>query len=132
MKVAVYGSLLKGLGNHRLLEDSLLLGEDTTSPNYTMYDLGSFPGLLNEGNNTYTVEVYDVDDHTLQRLDWLEGYNAEQPERSFYMREVIQTQYGEAYIYFLNEDRVNMMNKVVTDSSWRNYRTKKNEELCVD
>lgn len=132
MKVAVYGSLLKGLGNHGLLVNSTLLGEDTTSPNYTMYDLGSFPGLLNEGNNSYTIEVYEIDAHTLQRLDWLEGYDEVHPERSFYNRHMIQTIYGEAYIYYLNDDRLSMTNRIVTNSSWRDYKNNKNVEICAD
>lgn len=132
MKVAVYGSLLKGLGNHGLLANSTLLGEDTTSSNYTMYDLGSFPGLLEGGNNAYTIEVYEVDAHTLQRLDWLEGYNEAHPERSFYNRHMIQTIYGEAYIYYLNDDKLSMTNRVVTNSSWRDYKNNKNVEICVD
>ena len=74
MRVAVYGSLRKGFGNHGLLEDSIYVGEGITEARYTMLHLGGFPGVVKKGNTSITVELYDVDDETLRRLDRLEGH----------------------------------------------------------
>ncbi len=79
-RVAVYGSLKQGFGNHRLLSDSLLLGVGDTPPDYSMLSFGSYPGVI-EGSDQIKVEVYAVDDKTLNRLDNLEGHP------TFYRRE---------------------------------------------
>ena len=73
-RVAVYGSLRRGFGNHGLLEDSLFIGEALTEARYTMLHLGGFPGVVKKGNTSITVELYDVDEETLRRLDRLEGH----------------------------------------------------------
>lgn len=73
--VAVYGSLKKGFGNHRLLgATSEFIGTGITEPKYKMYSLGGFPGL-HSGNDRIFVEVYLVDaNKTLPNLDLLEGH----------------------------------------------------------
>lgn len=97
MKVAVYGSLKKGRGNHRLLEDSTYIGATRTAPEWTMYSMYAFPGIVPDGDTPILIEVYDVGEHTFSRLDMLEGYP------SFYNRRQIDTEFGEAWIYYLNE-----------------------------
>lgn len=71
--VAVYGSLKKGFGNHRLLSDAKYLGTGESGAKYEMLSFGSFPGLL-DGLNIIDVELYEVDDIVLSRLDALEGH----------------------------------------------------------
>lgn len=83
MRVAVYGSLRQGYGNHRLLEDSKYLGNGITEGRYTMMHLGGFPGVIENGNTSIVVEMYDVDDDTARDLDRLEGHP------SFYERKQI-------------------------------------------
>lgn len=103
---AVYGSLRRGFGNNRVLGNSKFLGEDKTEEEYTMYSLGAFPAIVPEGNTAIHIEVFEMEnDATLTRLDALEGYP------SFYDRKVIETKYGNAYIYFIagtrwSEDRI--------------------------
>ena len=97
-KVFVYGSLKQGFGNHRLLESATFLGLDTTPPDYTMYSLGGFPGIIPKGNTPIQGEVYEVDQDQFERLDMLEGYP------SFYNRKLIDTAHGDAWIYYLNGD----------------------------
>ncbi len=108
--VAVYGSLKKGYGNHSLLESSELKGITETSPSWTMYDLGSFPGIV-PGHTNIHIEVYEVNQETFQRLDMLEGYP------SFYDRKEIETKYGSAWIYFLAE-KDNYMQSIVEHGIW--------------
>ena len=42
----VYGTLKRGLGNHRLIADQEYLGEVMTEPRYRVIDLGPYPGLI--------------------------------------------------------------------------------------
>lgn len=93
MKVAVYGTLRKGFWNHRLLENSKFIGKTKTEPVFTMYGHG-VPWIVNGGNTEITVEVYEIDEETFQSLDFLEGYPV------YYNRQLINTEFGEAWIYF--------------------------------
>lgn len=73
--VFVYGSLMKGFGNHVLLKESTFVSSATLS-GMLMYSLGGFPAILPRGKRTDIVygEVYEVDDETLAALDRLEGH----------------------------------------------------------
>ena len=62
-----------------------------------MVNLGLFPAVLLKGNTAIHGEIYKVDETTLEQLDILEGY----PE--FYNRISINTKYGDAYMYVLND-----------------------------
>lgn len=122
--VAVYGSLLSGLGNHSVIEskNTELLGEFETDPVYSMYDLGYYPGLKEDGKTSVKLEVYAVDDITAGRVDRLEGYT-EGVKATFYDKKVINTPFGEAGIYtyvpLVNKDRL------VESGDWRSHLNKK-------
>ena len=99
IRVAVYGSLRQGMGNHRLLEGSKFLGQDVIE-GFVMYSLGAFPCVKSvwpDPDNSIVVEVYEVDDDTFARLDRLEGYP------SFYDRRKTDTKFGDAWIYTIEE-----------------------------
>lgn len=113
MKVAVYGSLRKGLGNHYLLKDSEYLGDCPTDRMFTMKSLGGFPAII-AGEDSVTIEVYDVDQETFGKLDQLEGYP------SFYNRQLIDTKFGKAWIYFLAEDD-GYHKDIVSHGDWKKY-----------
>lgn len=74
--VAVYGTLRKGFNNHGLLASARFLGAGDTIGRYAMACDG-IPYVSSEeredGHNLH-VEVYAVDDATLERLDSLEGH----------------------------------------------------------
>lgn len=83
--VAVYGTLRKGQGNHILMDapSTKFIGKGQTIEPAVMISTGGFPILdfasaQHEENvhlsTSVTVEVYEVDDETLVRLDRLEGY----------------------------------------------------------
>jgi gamma-glutamylaminecyclotransferase len=122
-KVFVYGSLLKGCGNHSLLGDSRLLGVTRTPKGFDMFDLGVFPGTI-PGLGTVTGEVYEVSDETLRRLDRLEGYNSTAPDSGLYNRIEIDTEFGKSYIYIYNNTYGRKMNPV-ENGDWRTHYTKK-------
>lgn len=97
--VAVYGTLRKNNGNHQIINDQEHLGTFITDPKYTMFTMGGFPGVLLNGDSEIVIEVYKIDNQqSLERLDRLEGYP------SFYNRTVIDTPYGRAWMYYLDND----------------------------
>lgn len=119
--VAVYGSLLSGLGNNGVLSgnDARFLGEDITEPRFTMVSLGGFPGIVEGGNTAVKIEVYEVDDRGLSACNNLEGYHPEAPGQGFYDRIIIPTKYGDAYIYTLGESY--LRGPKVEDGDWRKF-----------
>ena len=44
--VFVYGTLKRGMSNHRWLRGQRFVDESRTLPSYRMYDLGGYPGLV--------------------------------------------------------------------------------------
>ena len=99
LKICVYGSLRKGMGNHRIIEHATLLSKEIVALPFEMIDMGSYPGLIRSKDiNDIEVEVYEVDLSTYQRVERLEGYP------SFYSREPIETSVGAGDIYFLDND----------------------------
>tara|TARA_X000001382_G_scaffold116270_1_gene95361 strand:+ start:134 stop:505 length:372 start_codon:yes stop_codon:yes gene_type:complete len=103
--VAVYGTLKKGESNHHLLWDSEFIKEYRYPEGY-LVDLGRFPGFINTKfsfNGGVVVEVYLVNDATINRLDWLEDVDNEDPIRGLYLKTFIDVEgVGECLIYEYN------------------------------
>ena len=118
--VAVYGSLISELGNNPVIqnENTELLGEITSEPVYTLYDLGYFPGLHENGNTAVKMEVYLVDDEIARDVDGLEGYSPDRPA-SFYDKKSIETPWGTAsvYIYMGNPGE----DQIVESGDWKTH-----------
>lgn len=121
-KVAVYGSLRQGMGNHGLLSGQTFVGTTQTVENYAMYSLGGFPKISLRGEKVcpIVVEIYDVTDEGLDRLDMLEGYRGEGMQ-NFYDRSLVETGEGPALIYHI-EDGYGGTRDLVEDGDWVNYR----------
>lgn len=68
--IAVYGSLKKGKYNNPLLEDSEFLGD--TKVKGTLYGLGGYPALLEDGDIEYPAEIYRVSDSVYERIRGME------------------------------------------------------------
>lgn len=123
--VAVYGSLLSGLGNHpvmkRLGDDHYELVGTTVLPNHNLFSLGGFPGV-EEGDHQVIVEVYKVTPELLRGpLDRLEGYNEDRDDNFFYDRRKVQTEFGESWIYYYVSGSAGR--PIIEDGDWRNFRT---------
>jgi gamma-glutamylaminecyclotransferase len=74
--VFVYGTLKRGMSNHRWLRGQRFVDESRTLPSYRMYDLGGYPGLVKTQQNKGLAiegEVWAVDEPGLRRLHLLEG-----------------------------------------------------------
>lgn len=93
MRLFVYGTLKRGFRNACYLNDAEYLGEFSTCSDYSMYDFGGYPAVSQEGDSAIAGEVYAVNPEHLAATDRLEWY----PD--FYQRVVIETAYGEAWMY---------------------------------
>lgn len=71
MNVFVYGSLMKGYWNNKLLENSIYTGM-AKLVDYEMYHVSGFPGIIRKCGDYIIGEVYEIDEETLKRLDELE------------------------------------------------------------
>lgn len=113
MIVFVYGSLLTGLGNHRLMEGGEFI-TDGEVHDAAMYSLGGFPGVVH-GVGTIKGELWEVSAAQEVALDRLEGHP------TFYKREpvTVHTDTGEhtAWMYIYQGDVRSMPR--VDSGSWR-------------
>lgn len=108
-KVFVYGTLLAGEPNHRVLGDSKLSKKVSLALHCKMVSLGSYPALVQqEGWRAIRGEVYDVTDDTLQSLDYLEGHP------TFYERFKVNG----VWVYFLNSDIATGRYPVIESGDW--------------
>lgn len=122
--VAVYGSLLSGMGNNYILQRSVLKGEFESAPNYVMFSLGAFPALRivdpRKGRSIY-MEIWEVNDATLQRLNNFESY-IEGGNANFYERTTIPTPFGIAYMYYMTDE--NLVHHRAEATNFKNWKTK--------
>lgn len=88
-KIAVYGTLRKGFGNHRVLGDSKLISSGWTKDKYKLTASGIPFVTKNEEISKVKVEVYDVSPEQLPVVDSLEGYDPNNHDGSWYKRTLI-------------------------------------------
>ncbi len=82
--IFVYGTLKRHDCRHYLLKDSIYLGEAVTEPHYRLYNLGSYPGLIEVAKGfgiSIEGELYAVTPECLFRLDEEEGVAEQLYER---------------------------------------------------
>lgn len=112
-RVFVYGTLLSGEPNHRLLATAKPLGPARTALGYRLHDLGSFPAMVEGGEGAVDGELYEVDDGTLAALDRLEGH----PD--FYRRVPIRLATGEEVESYVMRPGQVEERAVVEAGDWR-------------
>lgn len=107
--IIAYGSLKKGLHNHRGVEKGTFLGETVVEG--TMHSLGGYPVLMETKTEIpeteYTAEVYEITDEMYKPIHSMEigaGYIAKE----------INTKYGNAIIFYGDQ-------KVYTKARLKNY-----------
>lgn len=75
MNVFVYGTLKKGFYNHYLLGGAPLVDSGQYLLPFSMKSVGAFPALDPEDHISRIYgEIYDVEEHVLTKLDYLEGH----------------------------------------------------------
>lgn len=113
--VLVYGSLRQGFGNNIVLGSSKKVGECTVN-GYKMFSYGPFP-FIQHGDGCIVGEVYEVNAGVMEALDHLEGYP------SFYDREQVTTDYGDAWVYFIDSEDDG--HEQVQSGDWKQYTSKR-------
>ena len=74
MYLFVYGTLKRGESRHPYLAGQKFLAPARTQPQYRLYDLGDYPGLVeHRDGRSVEGELWDVDPECLARLDIVEG-----------------------------------------------------------
>lgn len=115
-RVFVYGTLLSGEPNHRLLAGAELVGEACTEPEFDLVSLGAFPAMVPGGGTAVAGEVYEVNRATLDDLDRLEGHPR------FYRRHAVRLHDGgEVLAYLLTPDQARGRPRI-TSGDWRRAR----------
>jgi gamma-glutamylaminecyclotransferase len=111
--VFVYGTLLVGETNHRLLTGAQLICEASTAPRFQLHDLGAYPGMVRRGKHAVAGEVYEVGEAMLASLDRLEDHPR------FYRRTSIVLDGGRrVQTYLLRRDQVEGY-PIIASGSWR-------------
>ena len=99
--VFVYGTLIRGQRNNRLLIESDYLGQAELN-DFAMYDLFYFPGIKADPGSKVKGELYNVDESTLETLDRLEG------DGYLYVRQKVKAQKDgasiSAFTYVYNQE----------------------------
>ena len=123
VRVFVYGSLKRKMGNNALLQrvGAKCLGYDTITGPFSMISFGGFPGVvhtLGDGVRTIFGEVWATDPEGLAATDMLEGH-PNWYERFKYRTDVLDRR---AWMYtlpsgegYMDESRY----EVVDDCIWR-------------
>jgi len=115
MRVLVYGTLKRGGALSPNMSAGTYLGEYSTEPEFTLVNLGWFPGLIHRGSTSVQGEVYEMPDSSLSLLDRIEGYP------SLYDREEIETPYGRAWVYVYNSGHRELDTfNVIDNGVWEN------------
>ncbi len=157
--IVVYGSLRKEMSNSGILNARLIpkfpeekinlkdtfgkygleslakhigtiyLGEFKSNPEYTMYSLGGFPGVVEGGTTSIVYEVFGVIDSknnkTEKYVEGLEGWRGEQyndpdsPYSNMYNKKMVNTPYGNGTMYIYNTKR--KLTSIVEDGDWTKY-----------
>lgn len=120
-KVAVYGSLRKGLYNHYLMSHSDFIKTVSVEVPFKMISISDrFPALIpTKENNLVVFELYKIDDKTARNLDILEGY----PD--FYSKKYIKIEDEDYLVYYLSPLKITNEEEVVKSGDWTEFKHKK-------
>ncbi|AHF93611.1 gamma-glutamyl cyclotransferase [Opitutaceae bacterium TAV5] len=74
-RLFVYGTLMRGESNHRLMAGHRFVTRARTLARYRLYNLGDYPGMVEDPVNPLSVEgeIWEVDAAGLAALDAFEG-----------------------------------------------------------
>jgi len=85
----------------------------STTPDYSLLNLGRYPGLVTGGQTAVIGEVYEVDAHTLSQLDEYEDHPNE------YIRREIELADGSRVQAYIFQPHGNQY-PVITSGDWIN------------
>ena len=125
--VFCYGTLRSGESNHNVISGAVLK-ESSCWTKGKLYDTGDgYPALIQNDSGKVYGEVYEVNDHLLERINLLEGYE-EGRDHDLYDRVVmnIGTDQGryEAITYVMRKPEERFSE--IRSGDWVTYRKKRN------
>ena len=86
----VYGTLLPNQPNYYQWQEAVVDVQPATLPNATLYDMGSYPMLIEQPESFVTGAIIEIApdqyDAVLQRIDTLENYHPDDEAQSMYLR----------------------------------------------
>lgn len=126
--VAIYGTLRQGQPNASLMSGAKFLGMDHL-PEFSLFNVGAFPAAVESVEGVLTVEVYQITESVLRRLDQLEGFNPTNREGSYFVRKQVSTAYGKAWLYLFN--RSLKMKPKIASGDWIFHQLNKTTHHAV-
>jgi gamma-glutamylcyclotransferase (GGCT)/AIG2-like uncharacterized protein YtfP len=116
--VVVYGTLKAKGSRGQVLQGAKFLGSFKSSPEYTMYNIGSYPAIAKRGSTEIVCEAYETDDEALlSRLDGIEGVSF-----GLYSKQDMDTPYGKGLVYVagpeLEKDITNYQLEEIVTGEW--------------
>lgn len=71
-----YGTFRAGECRHHVLKSFgvIFVQAINTAPEYTLVNVGAFPGMLESGNDSVVGELYDVPEEAIPTFDIIEGH----------------------------------------------------------
>lgn len=125
--VLVYGTLLSGYQNHNwCIKPYLNTGEAEfvdifeTEPEYNMISMGSFPAVLKKGSTSIKGELYRLkSEDALETLNSLEGHVGKDSPYNFYNITEVETPYGEALMYIIDDQGSITTRDIIKSGNWR-------------
>jgi gamma-glutamylcyclotransferase (GGCT)/AIG2-like uncharacterized protein YtfP len=123
--VFVYGSLKVG-GHFAKAFDGVRKNITKASVKGTLFNMGSFPGIVLGGEKTVHGELHLYEDfaQVVRRMDYIEGYRKRNDPRNLYHKNVIEVKTGDgktikALVYTLNTDRTGVEGRaLIEDGIW--------------
>ena len=106
---------MEGLGNNWLLQNEVFLDYGETKPDYALYNLGHFPGMVEGGDLSVKGEIYEVDSRTLGWLDQLEGIEAGLYKRA----EITLTNGARVLTYIFPREQLRSTDLPIKSGDWR-------------
>jgi len=121
LRIFVYGTLMRGLSRHRLMNGGRFEGE--ASAVGRLISLGEYPALIDRAG-TIRGELHTFDDlpTALEVLDEVEGFDPADPEGSEYVREarrVLRDDGTEVFAWLYVYNRPTKGAQVISSGDWR-------------
>lgn len=111
--LAVYGSLKRGQPLNGMLTEARYIGT-TLIKDYVMQHCGGYPAAVQFNGYYVVAEVFEVSDKILTRIDKVEG-----TVNNLFSRILINTVFGDVWVYTRTSDKLTINSKIVPDGLWK-------------
>lgn len=129
-QVFVYGSLLTGERNHKLLTNAKKIAGQAWATGQLFETSSYYPAMVPSDHGLVYGELYEIDDQQLVQLDELEGFSPNDTE-SLFQREnclvTTDTNRYQAFTYYLNPNHQHLLKELVPFGDWKVQQLLKGE-----